>query len=211
MSDADQITGLESALLDRAARLAEEYLANGRQEHDHLLAEAKQRLHLEDEHETAAARALADRNYQQRVQAAELEMQAALDRLRMELVTGVLSRLPARLDELRADEARYFALLRDWLHQGAAAIEYTELTVQLNAHDLQRLQAGWDAFAKEAAPGKHLTLAAEPIPCSGGLLITSADRNIRVDHTFEGRRERLSELLQNAIAEQLTPAAGGGT
>ncbi len=209
MSEADQITGLESALIDRANKLAEEYLANGRQEHDRLLAEAKQRLHLEEEHETAAAKALADRVFQQRVQAAELELQADLDRLRMELVAAVLGHLPARLEQIAADESRYLALLHTWLRAGAAAIEQAELTVQLNARDLQRVMGGWEEIAREAAPEKRLALSPEPLACSGGVLIISADRNIRVDHTFEGRRERMDELLQNAIAEQLAPGTGG--
>ena len=38
------------------------------------------------------AKALADRTYQQRVQAAELELGAELDHLRLELVSAVLSR-----------------------------------------------------------------------------------------------------------------------
>lgn len=209
MSEAEQIAGLESALVDRANKLAEEYLANGRQEHDRLMAEAKQRLHLEEEHETAAARALADRTYQQRVQAAELELRAELDRLRLELVAGVLGHLPAKLAELAADEQRYLPLLRVWLREGAAAIEQDELTVQLNARDLQRVGTDWDAIARETAPGKRLTLSRESLACAGGVLITSADGRIRVDSTFEGRQERMGEGLQNAVAEQLAPGTGG--
>jgi V/A-type H+/Na+-transporting ATPase subunit E len=209
MSETDQVTGLESALIDRANKLAEEYLANGRQDHERLMTEAKQRLHLEEEHETAAAKTLADRIYQQRVQAAELDLRAELDRLRLELVTAVLSLLPARLAELAADDKRYLPLLRGWLRDGVAAIEQDSVTVQLNAHDLQRVRGDWDAIAREAAPGKRLTLSAEPIPCSGGVLVISADGRIRVDNTFEGREERMSEGLQNLIAEQLAPGAGG--
>lgn len=209
MSEAEQIAGLESALIDRANKLADEYLANGRQEHERLLAEAQQRLHLEEEHETASARALADRTYQQRVQAAELDLRAEMDRLRLEMVNGVLGQLPARLAELAADEARYLPLLREWLREAAAAIEQEELTVQLNARDLQRLGRNWDAIVRETAPGKRVALSAEPMACAGGVLVTSADGRIRVDNTFEGRQERMSEALQNAIAEQLAPATGG--
>lgn len=209
MSETDQITGLESALIDRASKLAEEYLANGRQEHERLMAEAKQRLHLEEEHETAAARALADRTYQQRVQAAELELRADLDRLRLELVTAVLSRLPGRLEQLAADEPRYLALLRGWLREGAAAIEQDALIVELNARDLKHLGPSWAALAAEAAPGKRLTLAAEPLACAGGVVVSSADGRIRVDNTFESRQERMGELLQNAVAEHMTAGTGG--
>lgn len=210
MTEAEQISGLEAALIDRASKLAGEYLANGRQERDRLLADAKQRLRLDEERATVAAKAQAERASQQQVQAADLDLRAELDRLRLELVNAVLGLLPARLAQLAADEPRYLPLLRAWLREGAQAIERSELIVELNERDLQRLRMDWDSIAREAAPDKRLTLAAEPISCTGGVLVTSADRNIRVDNTFEGRQERLDEMLQNAIAEQMMPATVAG-
>ncbi len=210
MSETDEISGLETALVDRANKLAEEYLAHGRQEHDRLLEDAAQRLHAEEEHATAAAKAQAERTYQQAVQSAELELRAELDRLRLELVNAVLGHLPARLQQLAEDEQRYLPLLRAWLREGAAAIERDELTVEVNARDLQRLKENWDSIAKESAPGKRMTLADAPISCTGGVLITSVDRNIRIDNTFEGRRGRMGEEMHNVIAERLAPFNGTG-
>jgi V/A-type H+-transporting ATPase subunit E len=207
MSDSDRISGLESALVERANKLAREYLANGRREHDRLLADAETRMRLEEERESGAAKAQAERAYRQQVQAAELQLRAELDRQHLALVNEVLAHLPARWQELVSDEQRYLPLLRAWLREGAAAIERSELIVQANEQDLQRLRKEWSRIADEAAPGKHLTLSNEPIACRGGVLITSADGNIRVDHTFEGRRERVDELLQNAVAERLASQA----
>lgn len=210
MSATDEIGGLEFALADRANKLADEYVANGRQEYERLLAEAAQRLHADEERATIAARAQAERAYQQQVQAAELQLRAELDRLRLELVNAALGHLPARLEQLAADEQRYLPLMRAWLREGASAIERDELTVEVNARDLQRLKKDWDSIVKETAPAKRLALAEQPIPCSGGVLITSADRNIRVDYTFEGRQVHLGEQLQTAVAERLMPAGGTG-
>ncbi len=210
MSEADEISGLESALVDRANKLAEEYLTHGHQEHDRLLVEANQRLHAEEERATAAARAQAERTYQQQVQAAELELRAELDRLRLELVNTALSQLSARMQQLAADDQRYLPLLRAWLREGAAAIERQDLVVALNARDLQRLKKDWSGFARDAAPGKNLTLAEEPLDCIGGALITSVDHNIRIDNTFEGRQGRLGEELQFVIADRLSPESGTG-
>jgi V/A-type H+-transporting ATPase subunit E len=206
MSEADRISGLETALIERANKLAEEYLINGRREHERLLADAKQRLRIEEEREVLAAKAQAERAYRQQVQAAELQLHAELDRLRLELVDAVLDCLPARLEQLTADEQRYLPLLHSWLREGAQAIECNELIVQFNPRDLQRMQKDWQNHARKAAPGKQLALSPESIECKGGVLITSADRKIRIDNTFEGRMERLNEMLQNMIAEQLSPA-----
>ncbi len=210
MGETDQIAGLQSALLERADALAAQYRTNAQQEHDRLLAEATERLRLEEEREAAAAKALAERAYQQRVQSATLELRAELDRLQLDQVNAVLARLPARLEALAADGARYLPLLLAWLREGAQAIESADLVAQLNARDLQRIGADWARHAHDAAPDKRLTLSPEPLPCAGGVLVMSADGNIRVDHTFEGRMERMSERLKHAIAEQLAPAKTGG-
>jgi V/A-type H+/Na+-transporting ATPase subunit E len=205
MSDEDQIAGLEAALSQRAKKLADEYLASGGQIREQILADARQRLHLEEEREVLAAKAQAERTYQQLVQAAELQLRSELDRLRMELVNTVLGLLPTRLTELATDEQRYLPLLRAWLREGAQAIERDELVVQVNQRDWQRLHADWEKYAKEAAPGKHLVLSDERLDCTGGVLISSSDTHIRLDNTFEGRKERLGDALQNAVAEQLLP------
>ncbi len=206
MSAPDAIAGLESALLERARKLAREYVAHAHREHDRLLAEANRRLHQEELREQADVQALADRACRRQVQAAELQLRADLDRLRLELVTAILDRLPAHLEQIAADGTHYLPLLLAWLREGALSIESGELVAQFNARDLRRMRPGWEHRAHEAAPGKHVALCAEPLDCGGGVLVMSAARTIRVDNTFEGRRERLGERLQNAVADQLWPA-----
>jgi V/A-type H+/Na+-transporting ATPase subunit E len=206
MSDAERITGLEAALLARARKLADEYRAGGHSARERILAETNQRLRVEEEREVLAAKAHAERLYQQRVQAAELEMRSELDRMRWELVNTVLDYLPARLAELAADETRYLPLLLGWLHEATQAIERDHLVVQVNAHDLPRLKKNWAKYAKEAAPDKQLDLSQQTIASIGGMLVSSEDGDIRFDNTFEGRMEKLGEALQGAISEQLTPA-----
>lgn len=203
MSDADDISSLEAALTDRARKLADEHLINSRQERELILAQTRQRLHLEEEREVLAAKARAERAYQQRIQAAELDLHAGLDRLRRELVNATIAGLPARLAALAEDDQYYLPLLQNYLREAAQAIERDELVAQFNARDLQRVQGDWKKYALEAAPGKHLVLSSEPVNCIGGVLVSSADRNIRFDNTFEGRMERLDETLQGAIIEQL--------
>ncbi len=208
MSEADDISGLEAALAERARKLVEEHLANGRLQRDRILADTRERLQLDKERALAAAKAHAERIYQQRVQAAELELRAEIDRLRRELITATLAQLPAQLSALAADEAHYLPLLLNQLRDAAAAIEREQLVVQLNAHDLQRLQPDWERHAGDAAPDKQISLSPEPLTCVGGALVISGDGNIRVDNTFEGRMERLDETLQGIIAEQLMPQFG---
>ena len=208
MSDADDIAGLESALAERARKLAEEHLLNGRQARDLILMETRQRLSLQEERETLAAKAEGERAYQQRVQAAELALRAQLDRLRGLLISATLTKLRERLTALAEDEPRYLPLLLKYLREGAQAIERDELIAQVNARDRLLLQNDWAQRAETAAPNKRMTLSTESLNCIGGVMVAGADGNIRFDNTFEGRMERLAESLQRSIAERLSPRAG---
>jgi V/A-type H+-transporting ATPase subunit E len=207
MSETDNISGLETALAERAQKLAEEHLANGHQARERIIAETRQRLHIDEEREVLAAKAQAEHAYQQRVQAAELDLRAGLDRLRWELVHGVLAKLPARLEEQVADTPCYQPLLLAYLREGAQAIERDELVAQLNRLDWQRFHQKWETLTRQAAPGKRITLSPETLDSIGGVLLASADGNIRFDNTFEARMERMEETLRGTIAERLEPHA----
>ena len=207
MSGAGQIEDLESAIVARARKLAEEYITEGQRAREHILEETQQRLRAQEEREVLAAEAAGERAYQQQVQAAELAQRAELDRLRWTLIGAVLDNLPAHLAALCADETRYLPLLLAYLRDAAQAIERDSLVVQVNAHDLQRLQPNWDAHTHQiVAAGKHLTLSPTAIDTLGGVLVTSAEGDIRVDHSFEARMERMHIALHGAVAAQLFPA-----
>ncbi len=211
MSNANDISGLEAALSARAQKMADEHVANGHAARERILADTRQRLRIEEEREVLAAKARAERAYQQKVQAAELDLRADLDRARWELADAARAKLQERLAALAKDDTRYLPLLLSYLREGAQAIERDELVAQFNARDLQRLQQDWERYAREAAPGKRMTLSPEPLDSIGGVLVISADRDIRCDNTFEGRMERLDETLQGAMAEWLLPQTGATT
>lgn len=206
MSDNEQISGLESALVARAQKLADEYHAGGHSGRERILADAHQRLRIEEEREVLSAKAHAERVYQQRVQAAELNLRAELDRVRWELINSVLGALPARLAELAQDQTHYLPLLLSWLREGAQAIERNELVVQVNPRDLPLLKSNWKTYAQQAATEKKLELSEQTVDSGGGVLIRSLDGDIRVDNTFEGRMERLGEELQRVVADHLVTA-----
>jgi V/A-type H+-transporting ATPase subunit E len=203
MSTTPQLVELESALLTRARTLAEEYLASARRNRDRIVADANERLRLREEREILAAKALADRTYRQRVQAAEIKQQEELDRLRWTLVRQILDRLPGELAKVVADQPRYTNLLAAYLARAATVIERDELVATLNAADRTRLAGTWDAFARAAVPDKRVALGNEMVNASGGVVVSSDDDTIRVNNTFEGRMERLQNDLQRVVTERL--------
>ena len=203
MSERITASGLEEALLERAQKLADEYIARAEQTRARMIQEANERLHIREQREVLAAQAEAERLYRRKVQANELKLQGKLDRMRWSLIQSVMQGLPEQLEAITQNENRYLTLLGDLLRHAADSIESDNLVAELNAADLQRLKEKWESFAEKAVPGKQIRLCPEPCTCRGGIRVHSEDNRIRVDNTFEGRIERMSELLQQSITERL--------
>lgn len=197
------IDDLESALLARAQALADEHLVNARRACDQIINDANEHLRLREEREILAAKTQAERTYRQRVQAAEIKHQEELDRLRWNLVRGVVEKLPRELEKIAADENTYLPLLRRFLVRAVTAIEDPEIMAAVNARDHERLGRKWETFVREAGVARRVMLAPEPIPCIGGVQLRNLDDTIRIDNTFEGRLERMQELLHQVVMERL--------
>jgi V/A-type H+-transporting ATPase subunit E len=197
---------LEQAILARAQQLADQFAEQAQRTRDSLLRDAAERLRQREQREEALARALGDRRYQQRIQAAELKLQSNMDRVRWNLVRDVEARLEERMRALIADEPAYLDYLRGLLRAGLGQMESTRLTVRTNAADRERLAPVWEAVCGEA-PQRELRLDETPIETLGGVLLLSDDGRVRVDNTYEGRLARLRQRLQQVILERLLPAS----
>lgn len=203
----NQVLELEQAILARAEQLASQYAEQAQRTRETILREAAERLRQREQREEALARALGDRHYRQRVQAAELKLQSQLDQMRWNLVRRVEDRLAERMqDFMRNDAQGYQDYLKGLLMTAAEQFESAAITVRCNSADHALLQAHWDTLPA-AVTGKTLTLDAQPIKTLGGLLLLSDDQRIRVDNTFEGRMARLRPRLQQVILERLLPAS----
>lgn len=202
---ADQVTELESAILQRAKRLAAEFRERAEHSRDKILRDAHERLHLQEEREVLLAKARAERAYRRKVQANELRFQKEMDHLRWDLVEGILEQLTDKIRDLTEDEERYLPVLSALLAAGVKALDQPHLIAEVNAHDLELLSPIWERFATEAVPGRQITLGTTAIETLGGVLIRSKDNRLRLDNTFEGRRERLASQLHQVIIQRLLP------
>ncbi|MTW20684.1 V-type ATP synthase subunit E family protein [Allochromatium palmeri] len=203
----NQVEELERAILARAERLAGEYRERAARSRDSILREAAERLRLREAREDGLAKTRAERSFRQQVQASELKMQTHLDRMRWNLVLDVEQRLADRMRVFMEDEPTYDAWLVSLIVEAAGVIESPEIQITANAHDQRRLFMNWDTVVAALPHGRLAALAPAPeaIDTLGGVLVTSVDGRIRVDHTFEGRLERLRPRIQQTILERLLP------
>jgi V/A-type H+-transporting ATPase subunit E len=203
VSEPQDVPDLEAALIERAERLAAEYLARAQEGREAILKEERERLHSREERISQEAATSADRLYSRRVQAAQLRLQGSLDRLRWGLIQSVVADLPNRLAALADDETAYEHLLQALLAHAAEGMGDEDLVAEFNGRDLARLRDRWEAFCEKAVPGRSIDLKPDPYECSGGVRVTSRDNRICIDATFEGRMERFRDDLLQTIAERL--------
>jgi V/A-type H+-transporting ATPase subunit E len=169
-----QVEELESALQARASALAAEYRASGQASRERILRDMQEKLRLREERELLAAKAGADRSYEQRVQAGELRLQAGLDALKWALVQTSVQAMP-----------------------GGA------LVAHLGHADHERLGDRWMQWTRELIGDRELRLDAHPIETIGGVVIEDAEARTRIDNSFEGRMARLRERLHQTIFDRL--------
>lgn len=198
---------LEASLIARAQMLAQEFLSGAASRREEIMAEANERLHLREEHEVLAARAAADRLQRQQVQSAEIRLAGESDRLRWTLVQAVLTQLDEAVAALTSDEGKYLPILAGFIASGAAALDADTVVVELNAQDLARLNSRWETFSKDLAPGKTLQLSHHPLRSSGGALLRDTENRVRINQTFEGRKQRMSQTLIQVVMERLFSSA----
>lgn len=206
----DPAADLEASLLARAETLASEFRNSAAQRREEILAESSERLHLREEREVMAARAGADKLQRQQVQTADIRLAGEYDRLRWTLVQSVLAQLDDMLSELASDEARYLPVLAGFISAAARSMDSGTIVVELNARDLARMNGRWDDFGRDLAPGKTLQLSRQPLACSGGALLHDPENLVRVNQTFEGRKQRLNERLTQVVMEKLFSAVPPG-
>jgi V/A-type H+-transporting ATPase subunit E len=208
MNPNDQIGALEQAIFERAKTLADEHLRQAQRARERILADSADRLRLLEEKEMLLAKNRAEREFRRRVQSSEIRMQSELDQLRWGLVLAVMEGVKRELHALQTDDDRGRALLNSLLLEAAQAIERSELIARVSDLDHRRVGETWDEAFRDAVPGKSITLSGDPCPCAGGVLVESADGQISVDNTFEGRMARFEADLQRVILERLFVAAG---
>jgi len=206
----NQVEALERAILERAAEMAAESRQRAEDGRRDILRESSERLHLREEKETLLAKSMAERAYRRRVQADELKLRSKLDHMRWNLVQAAILRLAERMQQLRQDESQYLPLLQAYLTQAAAEIPGEVLEVSCNAEDRQLLESAWATFTSGLEGDRHFNLANQPIDTLGGLRVATPDHRIQIDHTFEGRLQRLQRKIQQALVERLLPPVGSG-
>jgi V/A-type H+-transporting ATPase subunit E len=206
----NQVEALEKAILERAQMMADECAHRAEAGRKNILREASERLHLKEEKETLLAKSQAERAYLRKVQADELKLRSKMDHMRWNLVQVVIDRMPERMHALTEDESRYYEWLTRLLSHAAKQIEQERLEIAVNADDLRRLKPKWETLTADLAPGKQFELLDKSIETIGGCLITTPDRRVQIDHTFEGRLARLERKIHQALVERLLPPIGEG-
>ncbi|TVP91654.1 MAG: ATPase [Thioalkalivibrio sp.] len=202
----NQVLELEQAILSRAEQLARQFAEQAEKTKDSVLREAAERLRQREAREEAIARALGDRHYRQRVQAAELKLQSNLDQVRWNLVRAVEARLEERMRAMVEDGTAYREHLLELFREGARAMGPTSLVARANADDREYLVSVLEPLRAEL-PEHEIKIDDRPIGTVAGLLLLSSDGRTRVDNTFEGRLARLRLRLQQVILERMFPAS----
>jgi V/A-type H+-transporting ATPase subunit E len=197
-----KVEDLEKALMQRANDLADEYLQRAKRSHDHYIEDENERLQLHEEKEIMSAKMLADCTYRSQVQSSELRVQKKLDQLRWQLIKNVLTQAKENITHIITNKEQYQQLLIEFIKHSISSINSKTLVVELNHSDYQNLHPQWHMLIKQIKCKNTIELSNQFHHMSGGVIVYNDKRTIRIDNTFEGRIERLSETIHQLVAEE---------
>ncbi|MCW8962390.1 MAG: V-type ATP synthase subunit E family protein [Gammaproteobacteria bacterium] len=205
MNEATSVDELKQAILTKAHDIAAEYHERAEQARDNILLEARERLHLREEHETKIGKIIADREYARLIQANELKLHRKLDMLRWSLVEGVMKAVKDRfIRAIENDPEGYIKVLGAWTQEACKLLPYDKLVAELNSRDHQLLKDHWDEFTRQYVPESvHLKISQTDCETLGGIRITTPDNLVRIDNCYEGRMQRLEAQIQQSIMQKL--------
>ncbi len=202
------VSGLKTAMLERARTLAAEHVSQGNQSRQKILQDTREKIQLMEQKELLLAKSLSEREYLRSLQASEIQMQAALDRNRWELVQAVLQQIEQHLKQLPHDSDDYRTTFLTLFREAASLIDDDELVATINASDRERYGDDWDTLCQEVTD-KQVVLSEQTLSGSGGIKLSSSNGELMVDNSFEGLLAREREPLQKTIFERLFATVNG--
>lgn len=196
-----QVRALQDAIIKRAYELNEEHVNQGQMTRTRIMEDARARVKLMEQKELLAAKENAEREYQRRVQASEIQLQASLDRHRWGLVQSVMDKVNHQVSAIAHDKTQYDKIFNQLLIDGAKMLGQPQQVAMLNHQDRKSYAAAWPKMTQGL--GVEVELSEELCDCSGGLRLQSADGSMMVDNTFEGITARHEDELLRTIFERL--------
>jgi len=201
MSAQLKVEDLEKALMQRASDLADEYLQRAKRSHDHFINDANERLQLREEKEIMTAKMLAESIYRSRVQSSELKVQKKLDQLRWQLIKDVIHQVKEKAIKIIKDQQQYTRLIIEFIQYGCTVIDDKNCLVEFNQPDYQLMSLQWKNIIQQVNSDKNIECSKQTHHLSGGIIMYNQTRSVRIDNTFEGRIDRLSDNIHQLVAE----------
>jgi V/A-type H+/Na+-transporting ATPase subunit E len=197
----NQVKALQDAIIKRARVLTEEHVSQGQMTRARMMEDARAKVKLMEQKELLAANENAEREFQRRVQANEIKLQASLDRHRWGLVQSVMDKVHQQVVEIAQDRNVYDPIFNQLLAKAAAELAEPSMVAKLNHRDRKNYASSWKQMTEKL--GVNVQLSEELCECSGGLRLMSEDGSMMIDNTFEGIISRREDELLRTIFERL--------
>jgi V/A-type H+/Na+-transporting ATPase subunit E len=202
MSSSLKVEDLEKSLLQRAKDLADEYHQRAKRSYDHFIEDENDHLQLREEKEILASKMLAEATYRTRIQSSELNAQKNLDQLRWQLIKNVIAEVKDKITNISKNKDKYRELLVNFIRHSSSIIDSNHIIVELNQDDYLTMQSHWQNILEQIDCDKVIELSTQYHHQSGGVIVYDQSRSMRINNTFEGRIERLSDNIYQLVAEQ---------
>ncbi|RMH05638.1 MAG: hypothetical protein D6704_09015 [Nitrospirae bacterium] len=194
------------------AAMGEALLAQAREEAQHMLAAAQQEAEVlmqatEEEAQQIVSAAIsqaeaeAKLEAQRRIAAAEVEAARVIIRAREAVIQQATDRLVQQLHAL-PHKPDYVTVLEQLLREAVTGLGRPELYLQVRKVDCPLVTEEWLKQMGDEL-GVSLHRHPEPVDISGGLIVSTPDRRLTFDQSFNALLHRHADVLRAIMAQVL--------
>ncbi len=183
------------AISEEGESEAEKILSEARAEAERWVAEAEAQAQREFERELLSLKGGAHAEAKRLVDAAELEARKRIIASRERIMQEILDALTIRMQDARQEPA-YTGFVLSSIEEGLENLPGKTFLVEMNPEDLERFRVAIEALASQRAV--TIDLNASP-SIQAGVRITTGDRRLRLDNTFEARLKQQEDSIRQEI------------
>jgi vacuolar-type H+-ATPase subunit E/Vma4 len=194
MSETSKFT---EEILGAAKEKAQKIINEAETSTQQSLNEAKVHSAREAQDVVSSARAEAEGVKRRTISEARHRLKLQEQSEKSKILTDVLEKTKARVNDITKDEDKYFAYLVGLVTSGINEIGLDNVVVHLNSADLKHIDLNRleREIPKNVGRTVKITFAKEPIVASGGTIVSSTDGRTRIVNTLDQRFEALESKL----------------
>ena len=199
---------LRKEILEEANKKVDEILSEARAKAEKIVKEAEQKaIHITEKKKGSVLKSLKEKEKSE-LAVARIEGKRMIQEKKWELIDLIFKKAVEKLKNYRASDKYFEETLPLYISKGIHSLNLNEALLMVNQDDLNflknKLKAIENNVSKKLGRKVKLALDDEPVRIIGGVIISSTDKNVFYNSSFDAKVSDAKEKLVIDILDMLS-------